>query len=399
MLSLRVQFCLLIAVAVIAIGAPAQAAARLPGTPVPKDLVGVNIGGPLLSDNVNLDQQFDAIVASGVQTIRVAFNWAQAQPYPTSADVPPDQQADYVDVGGVPTSFAVTDQVVGAAAARGLTVLPTVLFAPGWDAGRNRRGGLAPPAHLTQYGNYLRALIGRYGPHGTFWQGHHPRRPIRAWQIWNEPNLWDFWPQPFASSYVKLLRVAHAAVKGADPGAKVVLGAITNTAWKYLGQIYRIRGAKKLFDVIAVNGFTSTPSREILFLRLVRRAVDGLGDPRKPLLSTEISCPSAAGKPVIHHDWDTTDRGQARNISLLLPMLAAERVPLRLAGFYYFTWVSQDNVPARDDFSYAGLLRYLPSTGEIIAKPALAAFRNAALRLERCRRKGFQATQCVKRLG
>jgi hypothetical protein len=399
---LRDHACLIV-LAMIVLAVPAGAAARgsaptpLPGTPVPSGFVGVDGGEPLFDQNVSLDHQLDLMVASGVQSIRVVFNWAQAQQYETPADVPSDQQGNYVLEGGVPTSFADTDKIVAAAASRGITVLPTVLYAPAWDAGQNTGGGLPPPSDPARYANYLTALIGRYGPHGTFWRSHHPRMPIRMWQIWNEPNISAYWPQPFASSYVKLLQAAHAAIKHSDRGAKVVLGALTNRAWRYLGQIYRIHGASKLFDVISVNGFTSTPTRVIEFLTLVRRAAIRLGDPTKPLLATELSWPSAVGKPVAHHDWDTTDRGQARNIAALLPMLAANRTFLRLTSFYYYAWVTQDNQPANDDFSFAGLLRYQASNGRILAKPALAAFRSAALALERCLLKGRQATRCVKR--
>ena len=42
------------------------------------------------------------------------------------------------------------------------------------------------------------------------------------WQIWNEENLTYYWHQPFASSYISLLRAAHNAIKRADPGAKVM---------------------------------------------------------------------------------------------------------------------------------------------------------------------------------
>jgi polysaccharide biosynthesis protein PslG len=375
---------------------PALGKQRVLGAPVPSDFVGVNIGGPLLGGSVNLSQQFDQIVAAGVQTVRAAFNWAEAQPYRSWADVPADEQGNYVDEGGVPTSYAATDQVVAAAAAHGLSVLPTVVYAPSWDAGTNRRGGLGPPADPNAYGNYLRALVARYGPQGTFWQTHGPRRAIREWQVWNEPNLWPYWPQPFASSYVKLLRVAHAAIKAADPGAKLVLGALANAAWKDLGKLYRVRGARTLFDVVAVNGFTATPGREVLYLRFVRRALARLGGARKPLLASEISWPSALGAPVAHHDWDTSQRGQARDVAALLPMLAAARASLRLSGFYYYTWLSQEGAPA-NDFSYAGLLRYEPSRGQVIAKPALAAYRTAALRIEGCKAKGRMATVCVRR--
>ena len=94
-------------------------------------------------------------------------------------------------------------------------------------------------------------------------------------------------------------------------------------------------------------------------------------------------------------DWDTTPERQAANISALLPMLAAHQAPLRLAGFYYYTWITQEDLPTRDDFAYAGLLRYLRN-GRIIAKPGLGAYRRAALALQGCRRKLHMATQCAR---
>ena len=145
--------------------------------------------------------------------------------------------------------------------------------------------------------------------------------PIRSWQIWNEPNLAYYWKQPFASTYVSLLKVAHAAVKKADPGARVVLGALTNTAWKSLGQIYRIKGAKNLFDVVSVNGFTKIPANVIEFMVFVRRAMAHFGDGAKPLMATEISWPSAKGETSAGFDFITTRAGQARNIATLLPLI------------------------------------------------------------------------------
>ena len=32
-------------------------------------------------------------------------------------------------------------------------------------------------------------------------------------------------------------------------------------------------------------------------------------------------------------------------------MLAAHQAPLRLAGFYYYTWITQEDLPTRDDFA------------------------------------------------
>ncbi|HEX3976317.1 MAG TPA: hypothetical protein VHW96_08620 [Solirubrobacteraceae bacterium] len=364
--------------------------------PVPEGFVGVNIDGPMFGPDtpISFPNQLTTMVSSGVQSVRVAFSWAAAQPYETDADVPDGQTANFTDVGGVPTSFQFTDMVVGDAARERITVLPTVLYTPQWDAVTNS-GGVAYPRRSAPYATYLTALIGRYGPHGSFWRENPgiPKMPIRSWQIWNEPNLAYYWKQPFAPSYVSFLKAAHAAVRKADPGAQVVLGALTNTAWKSLGQIYKIKGAKTLFDVVSVNGFTKIPANVMLFMVFVRRAMARFGDGTKPLMATEISWPSAKGETQANLDFITTQAGQARDISTLLPLIGQQRLSLHLSAFYWYTWMGQED-PNTGPFNFSGLLGF--HDGNVTVKPALQAFKTGALALEGCKRKGVVATRCVR---
>ena len=45
-----------------------------------------------------------------------------------------------------------------------------------------------------------------------------PPRPVRAWQVWNEPNLAVYWAeQPFMRGYARLLNAADAAIKQRRP--------------------------------------------------------------------------------------------------------------------------------------------------------------------------------------
>lgn len=384
----------LLAPATSATGAAKQAAK--PPAPVPAGFVGIDVDGPVVGPGapVSLAGQLPTMVSSGVQSIRLAFDWGAAQPYQTWSEVPAAQQSQFTDVDGRPTDFQSTDAIVGAAARHRVTVLPTILYTPSWDA-VNNPGGIDYPSQYRPYGQYLTALIGRYGPNGSFWRANPgvPKTPIRAWQIWNEPNLNYYWKQPFAASYVSLLRAAHAAIKAADPGAQVVLGALTNLAWKSLGQVYRVPGARGLFDEVSVNGFTKLPADVILYMQLMRRAMDRFGDGHKPLIDTEISWPSAQGQTREHYDFDTTRAGQARNIATLLPLIGDKRAALGLAAFYYYTWLGPESA-GNPDFDFAGLESY--RDGKVAAKPALSAFRTAALALEGCKRKGLEATVCVK---
>ncbi len=373
---------------------PSAASAR-----VPAGFVGMVVANPVYpatSSSVNLSQQMGTMVGSGVESVRAVFNWSYAQPYKTWSDVPAADSSEYTDVNGVPTRFDEMDELVAAAAQRHLSVLPVVLYAPDWDSAPHPAKSFARPATPGPYGRFMTALIQRYGPNGTFWQTHSPRVPIRMWQVWNEPNINVFWPtQPFEKTYLSLLQVAHNAIKAADPGAKVVLAGMPNYSWMALSKIYKRKGARRLFDVVAVHPYTKQPSGVIKILTKVRAVMNAAGDRRKPMIADEISWPSSAGQT--HHtegfDFGTTPSGQAKNLARLIPMLGRDRRKLGLLSFYYYTWAGIE-VRNAVSFNFAGLFRF--QSGKFVAKPAYYAFRNAALSLENCRKKGTIATVCLK---
>jgi hypothetical protein len=379
---------------VLSLAVPAFAAAR-----VPQGFVGMVLDGPLFpvaAAKANLADQLDQMVANGVESLRVSFDWAYAQPYASWRDVPLADASEFVNVGGIPTRFAAMDQLIGLAAQRGLTVMPIVIDAPSWDAERHKGTLVAVPKANAPYAHFLTALVRRYGSRGSFWQDHSPTVAVRMWQIWNEPNITAFWPvQPFEPRYVGLLRAANAAIKSADPSAKVVLAGMPNFSWTHLTKLYKIRGARGLFDVVAIHPYTRQPQGVITILTKVRQVMNAAGDTRKPILADEVSWPSSVGR-TFHQagfDFATTEAGQARNLSTLLPMLGKDRVRLGLLGFYYYTWAGTERRNGLA-FDFAGLLRF--SSGIFVKKPAFGVFHHWALTLESCRKKGLRATICLQ---
>jgi hypothetical protein len=265
---------------------------------VPRSFVGMGIDGPFFYPDMNQNAQLAQMVADGIGSVRTEFLWGGAQPYPNFASVPPSLRSQFVDVGGVPTNFSATDQVVALAAAHGLTVLPVIEYSPPWDS-QHPGSTAAPPRTDGPFAAYAAALVERYGPHGSFWAANPglPRIPITMWQIWNEPNFVSYWSQrPWIPSYVRLLRAAHAAIKKADPQAKVMLAGLANYSWEYLTSIYHIRGARGLFDIVDSHPYTATPQGVITILGYLRAVMDKFGDRHKPLMATEISWPSAKGE-------------------------------------------------------------------------------------------------------
>ncbi len=365
--------CILAAVVLATAAAPASAA-------TPRAFFGVMADGPLLAPSVDLPAQATAMRAAHVGSVRVAVYWSDAQPYATAADVPPDQAARFVDAEGVPTDFAATDTVVGAAASAGLDVLPVVLRTPPWAAADPAQQASPPRAPQT-YARFLTALIHRYGPGGTFWATHARARPVRRWQVWNEPDIRKYWSrQPFAASYVKLLRAAHGAIHAADPKAKVVLAGLTNRSWIDLRKVYAA-GGRGAFDIAAAHPFSRRLANVVKIIELVRREMHRHHDARTPLALTELSWSSGAGRATFTYGWETTEQGQAQRIRAVMPALAARRRDLRLDSVYWYTWLSRP-LGGPDSFDYSGLRRQGPN-GTIVDKPALRAFRETVARLTR----------------
>jgi len=328
----------------------------------------------MFSPDVDVASEFGLMAQTGVESVEIEFNWAAEQP---DASAPPD--------------FARTDRLVLAAAARRMGVLAIPVFAPPWAA--VDPSNQASPPKPEPFADYLRAAVARYGPNGTLWTEHSdvPKVPVRDWQIWNEPSHEGFWSiQPFAERYVEVLRAARAAVKGADPGARVVLAGLVYDSWTQLELLYRA-GAKGLFDAESLHPYTRELSNVIKVLRRNRTMLDHHRDFKIPILITELSWPSSVGKADSRYGYEVTEKGQASHLREALPRIAALRKKLKITRVYWFSWLSAD-ADKTYPFDYAGLRKLTPKGPR--SKPALAEYRHAALKLEGCAHKGATAARC-----
>jgi hypothetical protein len=347
---------------------------------VPQGFLGVNLSGPMLDPGIGAAGEFAGMTRAGAESVRLPIFWAAMQP---SQDGPID--------------FSVSDRLIGGAAARGLRVLPTLLTTPGWAELRpGTANNASPPRDPATFGAFLSAVVHRYGPGGDYWRAHPGARavPVRAYQIWNEPGQPYYWTeQPFARGYVRLLAAARAAIKAADPGAKVVLAGLNSgygyLSWTDLGKIYAAGGGR-LFDLAAQNPFSLRTANVVRSVRLFRDVMARHGDARKPLLLTELSWPSAKGKTKIRYGFEVSERDQASRIREAVPLLAGLRTQLHIGGIYWYTWLSP-RLGSDQPFDYSGLRRQ--SGSGIVSKPALSAWRGAARSLEGCA-KSSSATRC-----
>jgi hypothetical protein len=298
--------------------------------------------------------------AAGAGTIRVPFVWSRIEVLPGVLDLREE------------------DTLVAAAATAGLDVLPFLVDAPVFRAAPTPPGHKRRPAVPGDLGVFAAALVAHYGPGGTFWSQHPevPARPIRAWQVWNEPNLPVWWyPRPDPAQYTELLRATSVALRAADPGAEVIAAGLPDSDGgmpfeQYVGGMYAA-GAPRWFDAFALHAYAPSAQGTIDLVRYVRGLLDALGDTGRPLDVTEFGWPS--GGPV--KQLTTTEEGQAQRVGDVLRTLGAERGRLGLERLIYFSWRDRTVAPGMQDAwpYHTGLLRT-----DAGAKPALAAFRGAA---------------------
>lgn len=232
-----------------------------PGSSTPRDAgggraaqrVGFATGGLLpWETDALLAQDFDAMQATGARWVGIELNWAAVQPN-----------------GPGLFNWGPTDRLARAARSRGMQVMGSLNYTPGWAARPGCSGGIfcAPSTDGTAaYKTFAQAAALRYGANSS---SSDPliRGSIEAWQIWNEPNNAQFWrPRPNLDEYVALLRQGYAGIKAADAGATVITGGtapepdagsnISPVTW--IKGLYS-RGAKDAFDAVGHHPYAFGP--------------------------------------------------------------------------------------------------------------------------------------------
>ncbi len=165
----RVALVALLALALLAVSA--SAAQALPA----------KFWGAVPQSSLSVDQ-YQRVHRGGVDSIRIPINWGAVQASE-----------------GAAFDWSGTDSQISEAARTGIDVLPFLAGVPAWAERQiSVGGGVQVPATLPVAGKakagwiaFCKAAVARYGPSGSFWSEHSdvPFRPLRNWQVWNEPNF------------------------------------------------------------------------------------------------------------------------------------------------------------------------------------------------------------------
>jgi VCBS repeat-containing protein len=243
--------------------------------------VAMNAQEMLIYSQADTDKALDLLKANGVDTIRILIPWAQVEP-----------------TNDAFTGWAAVDRMVNSATARNMKVLGVLNSTPTWAGVSGGAPLAAAPASPQEFAEFAGVVAARYAG------------KIGAYEIWNEPNGFQFWsPTPNAAAYTAILKAAYPVIKAADPNAVVVaagLGAVitygnlTIDPVTYLQQMYA-SGAAGSFDALSYHPYLYTklfstpspyPTAPINQVKALHDLMVANGDGNKKIWATEYGEPA-----------------------------------------------------------------------------------------------------------
>lgn len=177
-------------------GAAAQSTPRIAGAGQALRK-GLNGNALFALEPAALSATVEGYKALGVRWVRFDFDWSVIQ-----------------GAGREAFDVAPFERVVQALQAARIDVLGLIAYTPAWANGGASK--FHPPTSDADYARFAGRLARHFSAGG-----------VHAWEVWNEPNLAQFWlPRADAAAYAALLRQAYTAIHAADPKAIVVSGGL-----------------------------------------------------------------------------------------------------------------------------------------------------------------------------
>jgi hypothetical protein len=301
---------------------------KTPTAGPPDRIVGVS--DPALLGETASQQKADlaAMKAIGINSIRVEADWAQVQ-----ADGPSS------------FDWEALDQTLVSIKAAGMSVDLVIDGCPPWAATSASAGSSAPtPASPSQYATFAAQVAARFAPAG-----------VKVFEIWNEPNIADFWqPTPDPRAYTELLQASYPAIKRAAPSATVISAGLAPAASDatsvspidFIEAIYA-DGGKNYFDALGFHPYSypampdtyeswSAWSQMSQTSPSIRSVMASHGDSGKKIWITEYGAPSSGPDGI----------GEAAQSASLTQAIDQARATSWIGAIYLYTWVDSGNSPA-----------------------------------------------------
>ena len=220
--------------------------------------MGIYSGNRYSSDEMHRAAQM--AVDAGIKWAREEITWARVEP----------QRGQW--------NWDLYDQAVDTASAHGISLFGLLDYWTDWTQPYTSDG-------IRDFCEYVRHTVSRY------------KERVRHWEIWNEPNLKQFWAGT-PEQYAELLNASALTCKRADPTCRVIGICTSGTDLRFIEKVASLGGLENV-DIVSVHPYRypRTPEESDLIgelrnasglLRRLKRSI--------PLWVTEIGYPTHAGE-------------------------------------------------------------------------------------------------------
>lgn len=237
------------------------------------------------------------------------------------------------------------DGLVAETARNGIDLLPVLYGVPPWIS-QERSATPLRGASAREWHDMLVAATRRYGPGGTFWLLNPlvPRRPIRVWQVWNEPNAMTWWgPRPSPRQYATLLRRSQAALHSVDPSAQILTaGVVANPTnpnsvqgTRFLHRVFTRPRMAGVADAVGYHPYSPAARGVVKQLAAARLSLRGTAGASLPIWMTELGWGTKGPR---EHPLIKSRRGQARSMRKAFGLILERRGRLGIARALWYHW-------------------------------------------------------------
>jgi hypothetical protein len=289
-----------------------------PVTATPYDAYGVGFGADELSPQT--PEALALAAQADINWVRLGIYWEDVEPGPGQYD------------------FAADDALVASTRANHLNVLAILAYSTTWSTGAPAN----PPSNLTHYpprddrewADYVAKVVSRY------------KDDIHYWEVWNEPDLSEFW-NGTPAQYASLLALTYSTIKQVDPTATVVLGGQAfidepdHAAGDFLAKILSDpeHPAAANFDIAAFH-YYQPPDQASRWYERFRSTLSAFGIGDRPIWVTEAGLPTWGARA--DDQPDAGFEAQAAWLDGTLPTL----VELGASRVFWFQLDENPNAPS-----------------------------------------------------
>ena len=287
----------------------------------------------------------DLIKDSGIGWVRMDFSRTKIQP---------QNEEGY--------NFEDFDWLVHELRRRQIKIVGILGYSPGWAAADGKSWN-SPPKDIGSFARYVAQTVKRY-------QG-----AVNDWEIWNEPNLSNYWqPQDDMVLYAQLLKASYQAAKSVNPDCRILNGGLVIQSPGDYEKFYA-KGMNRFLDIFNVHLFVGATGVVNIDEKLVGNAENihavmaQFGDEHKPLWITEIGfpgVPETVKKAELKFRYKPGERQQAGLLTKAFRAVVESGKVDKI--FWAFFQDTKNSFP--DGADYLGLIR-----SDFTPKPSYEAYK------------------------